>query len=267
MQFLHVADLHYSLPQLDWLADISARFEVVVLGGDVLDLGSRVDFGAQITVAQKYVRRISSRTKLILCSGNHDLDSLGSEGEKVAAWLTDLREDGVVVDGESVTVGDTLFTVCPWWDGPLTQSALANQLAVDALRRPARWVWANHSPPQSSPTSWTGTRSMGDPELDLWITTYSPDIVLSGHVHQSPFIRNGTWADKIGNTWVFNPGHQYGAPPAHVVFDTDAGEALWISAMGAQTVKLDQEIERPIPPLTALPEWFMASVGRDPSLA
>jgi Icc-related predicted phosphoesterase len=262
MRFLHVADLHYSLPQLDWLADVAPRFDVVVLAGDLLDLASLVDFGAQILVVQKYLRRISGQTRLILCSGNHDLDMPGERGEKVAAWLDDLEADGITVDGQSLTVGDTLFTVCPWWDGPRTQEAIAEQLAADARRRLARWVWAHHAPPESSPTSWTGSRSMGDRELVAWIDAFGPDIVLSGHVHQSPFIRGGSWADRVGRTWIFNTGHQFGAPPAHVIVDTDAGEALWISAMGAQTVRLDQPLERPIPTLASLPGWFTADAGR-----
>jgi Icc-related predicted phosphoesterase len=266
MRLLHVADLHYSLPQLDWLAEVVPRFDVVVLAGDLLDLSSMVDFSAQILVVQKYIRRIAARSRLILCSGNHDLDALGDRGEKVAAWIEELREDGVTVDGESLLYDDTLYTVCPWWDGPLTQEAIAAQLAADAARRPARWIWAHHAPPEASPTSWSGSRSMGDRELVKWIEAFSPDIVLSGHVHQSPFIKGGSWADRVGETWIFNTGHQFGAPPAHVIVDTDAGEALWISAMGAQAVRLDQPVERPIPPLSALPSWFTADAGRDRSL-
>lgn len=267
MRCLLVADLHYSLPQLDWVAQAAPRYDVTILAGDVLDLASMVDFEAQILVAQRYVRKIAGSTRLILSSGNHDLDAPGPDGEKIAAWFDDLREDGVVLDGGSMVEGDTLFTVCPWWDGPATRERIEAQIAADAPRRPARWIWVHHAPPKESPVSWTGKTSLGDPELAAWIERYSPDFVLSGHVHQSPFVRDGSWADRIGSTWVFNAGHQYGAPPAHVVIDTEVGQALWISAMGLQAVALDQPLQRPITPLPRMPDWFMATLEAGPTPA
>jgi hypothetical protein len=87
----------------------------------------------------------------------------------------------------------------------------------------------------------------------------SPCIVLSGHVHQSPFVKDGSWVDRIGPTWVFNAGQQFGAPPAHIIIDTDHGEALWFSAAGNQFVRLDDPLERPVPKLTTLPDWLKAA--------
>jgi hypothetical protein len=45
-----------------------------------------------------------------------------------------------------------------------------------------------------------------------WISQHSPDIVVTGHIHQSPFVRDGSWADRIGSTWVFNTGHSPKGP-------------------------------------------------------
>lgn len=264
MRCLLVADIHYSLPQLDWIALVAPGFDVVIVAGDVLDIGSMVDFGAQIVVSQKYIRRIATTTSIIVCSGNHDLDSHGMDGEKVAFWIEESQGAGISVDGASLVHGDTLFTICPWWDGPLTRERLERQLARDAARRPDRWIWVHHAPPVGSPTSWTGSRSMGDEDLHRWIGDYRPDIVLTGHVHQSPFIRDGSWADLVGSTWVFNAGHQFGAPPAHVIFDTVENRAVWISAMGVQSVALDEPLIRPIPRLSALPDWIMETVARGP---
>ena len=47
MRLLAVADLHYSLPQFDWVLEIAADFDVVVLAGDHLELASIVDRRAQ----------------------------------------------------------------------------------------------------------------------------------------------------------------------------------------------------------------------------
>lgn len=97
---------------------------------------------------------------------------------------------------------------------------------------------------------------MGDQDIETWIYQYAPDIVVAGHIHQSPFVKNGSWADRIGATWIFNAGHQFGAPPAHIALDTDLSEAVWISAMDVQSIKLDSSLQRPIPSAAAMPEWF-----------
>ena len=49
MRCLVVADLHYSLPQFDWLLSGRPEFDVVIFAGDALDIGSFVDFRAQIS--------------------------------------------------------------------------------------------------------------------------------------------------------------------------------------------------------------------------
>ena len=257
MRCLFVADLHYALPQFDWRLQVGPGYDLVVLAGDCLDVGSIVDFSAQTLVVRKYLQRLAAATQLIVCSGNHDLDSRGEDGEKVPRWIEDIRGLGIKTDGDSVVVGDTLFTVCPWWDGPIVRERLIRQLETDAQRRDGlRWVWIHHAPPRNSPTSWSGSRSMGDADVEAWIAQFGPDIVVAGHIHQSPFVRDGSWADRVGKTWVFNAGHQFGAPPAHIVLDTDADEAVWISAMGIQAVDLDGPLVRPIPPLTSVPDWF-----------
>ncbi len=259
MRCLFVADLHYSLPQFDWLLQSAARYDLVVLAGDALDVGSHVDYRAQTLVVRKYLQRIAGVTRLIACSGNHDLDSRSEAGEKVARWIEDIRALNIASDGDSLVVGDILFTICPWWDGPVVRQRLVAQLEADAERRQGlSWVWIHHAPPLNSPTSWSGSRSLGDSELAAWIRQHSPDIVIAGHIHQSPFVKDGSWADRIGATWVFNAGHQYGAPPAHIVLETTVGEAVWISAMGVQTVRLDAPLQRPIQPAGALPAWLMA---------
>src|SRR5207245_769314 len=219
MRCLVVADLHYSLPQFDWLLSAAHEFDLVIFAGDALDIGSSVDFRAQILVVKKYLKLLSGITRVILCSGNHDLDDRSGEGEKIARWIGDVRQLGVACDGDSPTIGDTLFTVCPWWDGPLVKERLDNQLREAAAHRAARWIWVHHAPPANSPTSWGGTRFFGDAELVTWIERFQPDMVISGHVHQSPFVRNGSRFDRLGEPCAFNVGHQFRLPQAHFVLE------------------------------------------------
>jgi len=259
MRLLVVADLHYSLPQYDWLLGVASDFDLVIIAGDHLDLSSFVDAGAQIVVIGKYLARLRQKTRLIVCSGNHDLDSQ-RDGERVARWIREVP--GVATDGETLAIGDTLFTICAWWDGPVEREAIAEQFRADAGKPKKTWVWVYHAPPSQSPTSWGGSRSYGDVELAKWIEEYRPDIVFAGHVHQAPFVKDGSWVDRVGSTWVFNAGHQYGAPPAHLIIDTDFREALWFSAAGNERVKLDQPLSRPVEGLRALPDWLTSEDRR-----
>ena len=96
-----------------------------------------------------------------------------------------------------------------------------------------------------------------------WIAQYRPDIVISGHIHQSPFVKGGSWVDRIGDTLVFNTGQHSGAPPAHIMLDTALREAFWMSSAGAQAIRLDEPITRPLPRLAAPPAWVVAKrLGR-----
>jgi len=238
VQLLLVSDLHYALPQLDWVVKVAPMFDLVVMAGDHLDLASSVPLDAQTIVIVEYLTLLREAGAVVVSSGNHDLTGPDANGEQAALWLEQARGIGVPTDGESLLVGDTLVTICPWWDGAEGKAALEAQLAADAGRRPTCWVWVYHWPPAGSTTTWTGSKFYGDPDLAEWIEQYRPDIVLSGHVHQPPFKPQGNWADRVGNTWVFNPGRQTGPVPATIELDLATGEASWSSMLGREFVNL-----------------------------
>jgi len=268
MRCLVVADLHYSLPQLDWLVSAASQFDLVIFAGDALDIGSMVDFRAQIVVVKKYLALLAATSRVILCSGNHDLDERNAEGEKISRWISEVRELGIACDGDSLNIGGTLFTVCPWWDGPLVKQRLVDQLRDAAADRPQRWIWAHHAPPADSPTSWGGKRFFGDVELVQWVMQYQPSMVISGHVHQSPFVTGGSWFDRLGQTWVFNTGLQPGRPPTYIVLDLSADKAFWLAAGEAQWIDLNAPLKRPAAQIEAPPDWLtVLDRIADPSLA
>ena len=238
MRILLVSDLHYTLPQLDWVVRVAPSFDLVVLAGDHLDISSPVGLDAQSVVILRYLSLLKAAGRVAVSSGNHDLTGPDSGGEQAALWLADARQAGVPSDGDSLLIDTTLVTICPWWDGPLGRAALEAQLAADAARRPARWVWVYHWPPLGSPTCWTGRRDYGDADVGGWIRQYQPDLVLTGHVHEPPFKPAGNWADHIGSTWVFNAGRQPGPVPAHIAIDLGVGSASWRSLMGVEELRL-----------------------------
>jgi Icc-related predicted phosphoesterase len=255
LKCLFVSDLHYALKQFDWVSSEAAHFDLIVIGGDHLDISSATDIRVQTMVILKYLKQLRTKTRVLVCSGNHDLDMRDVNGEKVARWIARARAFGIYTDCTSVEIDGILFTVCPWWDGPLAKQQVADILARDATRPKDRWVWVYHSPPSNSPTSWVGRKHIGDEELATWIERYQPEMVLTGHIHQSPFVDGGSWVDQVGKTWVFNPGRQIGPWPTRIMFDTDTKAAVWLSLAGAEMVMMDQALSLPVPGLESLPPW------------
>jgi Icc-related predicted phosphoesterase len=239
MRILLVSDLHYTLPQLDWVVSVAADYDLVVISGDNLDIESAVAADAQIAVVLEYLARVAAKTTVVACSGNHDLDGRNELGERAAVWLDAARAAGVLVDFGSFATDDIFVTICPWWDGPETCKLVDRQLEADAAVVGDRfWIWAYHAPPTESPTSWTGKRHYGDEELTGWIARYQPGLVLCGHVHQAPFANGGSWMDRIGSTAVLNAGRQIGPVPTRIELDTQTGEARWSSLEGVEEAAL-----------------------------
>ena len=233
MRLLFVADLHYSLKQFDWLLAHAGEYDVAVIGGDLLGLSSGLDADVQIAIVEKYFALLRQKTRLVVCSGNHDGDSRNAADESVASWLRTARGEGLHVDGDSFDVGTTRVTVCPWWDGELSRREVEVQLELEAAQVRERWIWIYHAPPVGSRTSWTGRKFVGDEFLRAWIERFQPDMVLSGHIHNSPFYDDGSWIDRIGRTWLFNPGRQIGAQPTSIALDLTDMTAEWTSLAGS----------------------------------
>lgn len=234
MRVLLTSDLHYKLRQYDWLIGAAEHFDAVVVAGDHIDAFSPVPSVVQIAALSASIKAIAGKGKLLACSGNHDLDARNPEGEKTAGWLAPLREAVAGVDGDTVEIGDTLFTICPWWDGTYARARVERMLDEAAQRRNGRrWVWVYHAPPESL-LSWTGKRHYGDAVLKELVQRHAPTAVLCGHIHEAPFKNGGSWVDRLGDTWLFNAGRQIGDIPARIEIDFAQGSARWISLAGVE---------------------------------
>jgi len=238
MRVLVVSDLHYRLRHFDWLVDAADRVDVVAIVGDLADVVSPVPLDVQIVVLRKYLNLLSDKAIVLVSSGNHDLDGPAGHGEQVAGWLQGAAGDKVHVDGRSVDLEGTRFTICPWWDGPKTRDAVGEQLAAAGRHRADRWIWLYHSPPAGTVLCRDGRREFPDPDLAAWIGQHQPDLVLCGHIHQAPWVDGGSWNDRLGSSWVFNAGKQRGPVPAHITLDTDAMTAEWFGVFSVETVTL-----------------------------
>ena len=231
MRLLLTSDLHYKLRQYDWLIGVAAQFDVVVVAGDHIDAFLPVPSEVQIAALSATLAAVARQSRLLVCSGNHDLNARNDEGEKTADWLDPVRSAALAVDGDSVVVDDVLFTLCPWWDGPHARARLERELDERARQRSGRWIWVYHAPPEGA-LSWTGKRHFGDPLLAELVARHSPTAVLCGHIHEAPFKSGGSWIDRVGDTWLFNAGGQIGEVPARVEIDFARDTARWISLAG-----------------------------------
>ena len=199
MRILVLSDLHYRLPHYDWLLEAAADVDVVAIAGDLVDVVSPVP-------ARGADRRASATTSAGSPSApgssppRATTTSTGPahHGEQVAGWLRRHGRTTCTSTASRVDVGDTRFTVCPWWDGPVTRDEVAAQLAAAAVDRPARWVWLYHAPPAGTPLCHDGRRDFPDHDLAAWIAEHQPDVVLCGHIHQAPWAEGGSWHARLG---------------------------------------------------------------------
>jgi Icc-related predicted phosphoesterase len=239
MRILLTSDLHYKLRQYDWLLDAAPHFDAVVIAGDHIDAQSSLPGAVQIAALSATFAALAQKSRVLVCSGNHDLNAWNGQGEKVANWLEPVRGDALAVDGDTIRIDGTLFTVCPWWDGPYARADVERMLQRASQERSGPWIWVYHAPPEGL-LSWTGKRHYGDSVLPELIQRFSPTAVLCGHIHEAPFKSGGSWVDRIGDTWLFNAGRQIGDIPARIEIDFALQAARWISLAGVEERSLLQ---------------------------
>ena len=89
-----------------------------------------------------------------------------------------------------------------------------------------------------------------------YLPTGKPDAGCLRHIHQSPFVKDGSWVRLPDDTW-------YSTPAGH------SGRRLSFSAVenrrgrldvgdGAQSVRFDAPLVRPRPRCASCREWFDA---------
>ncbi len=239
MKILISSDLHYRLKQFDWIDSVSSQYDAVILAGDLLDISSHLDLNLQATVMQKIIRSMSEKTQVFVCSGNHDGNEKNEADEFVSPWIQELRAHNLFVDGDTIETDEYVFTLFPWWDGDVTKQDVLKQLEAECPQNTKKWIWVYHSPPDQAMTSWVGKRHIGDSDLNNWIEQYNPYLVISGHIHESPFKSEGSWADKLNNTWVLNAGSHIGDIPAHIIIDLKDQKAEWRSMAGQEFRELN----------------------------
>ena len=122
MRILLTSDLHYKLRQYDWLIGAAERFDAVVIAGDHIDSFLPVPSVVQTAALAATFAAVAQKSRLLVCSGNHDLNARNSAGEKTATWLGAVRSAAIAVDGD----GNSWMTGSTYFDLPVTNGSQFN---------------------------------------------------------------------------------------------------------------------------------------------
>src|SRR6185369_15216035 len=98
MRILLTSDLHYTLRQYDWLIGAAAGFDAVVIAGDHIDASLPVPTAVQIAALSASITAVAQQSRVLVCSGNHDLNARDDKGEKISDWLAAVRSAALAVD-------------------------------------------------------------------------------------------------------------------------------------------------------------------------
>ena len=249
MKILHLSDLHLNRTWLHWAQQQAAHHDLVCVSGDLLDMFSQKGHFWGALVIKRWAE--SFPANLALCSGNHDgssperipdtglLPILGAEDRREAEkllllerWMDALERPGVVTDNRTRLVetasGRIVVTTLPYnfWGGAPGKDLLKEGARLRKESK-APWIVLHHEPPGGGLVG----GFFGNSGLNERIEAYSPDFVLSGHIHLQPY--RGDFAERVGRTWCFNPGvpedlaAATAERPNHIVIDLSENTAIW----------------------------------------
>jgi hypothetical protein len=194
MYWIAFGDVHESTTLLTSIPGLREA-EGVIITGDITNRGSR-------SAAEEVIEAVAGINPRVLAQpGNMDTDT-------VQAYLTERDIDihlrvREIAPGVGL-LGVGLSTPTPFGTpGEVSEETLAKWLdetyekvgAIDHL------ICAIHEPPHDSKLDQLGNgQHVGSPGVRQFIERVQPDVVLTGHIHES----SGT--DRIGNSVAINPG-------------------------------------------------------------
>jgi len=185
MNVLFVTDVHMSESALAWSRDAAARYDAVIVGGD-LEMGGRSGFAARFLG-----ELLSSARAVYYVPGNADAPDIEIPDGVVKLHGRRKRIDRMTIGGlggSNVTGMNTTFEL----QDSEARSILSSLGRVDIL--------VSHCPPAKTKCDMAGGRHIGSLPVREYIEREDPAVVLSGHAHESRAI------DRLGGTTVVNPG-------------------------------------------------------------
>ena len=243
MRLLLTSELRYRLPWFKWLEAQAVHYDAIAICGDLLDVFHKEPLKRQVQRTTRWLRTLTEKTSVILCSGNHDTVDIPLERSSgaIPGWLAGL-DSIITVDGNTAVVRDRLVITSVGFIATSDQKRpiLA---AADRTReeKGVPWIVLHHHPPAFH-------LGIGPEELTAGrlLKQFSPDFWASGRLYgQQPFLKRRGWFQRMDSSIVLNTpqlcvGQELSeAPfPNHIVLDLTARKLSWYCA---SQQKVDQE--------------------------
>jgi len=208
-----LSDIHGDLTNLNSGKDILNSSDITIVSGDLTKRGDLKELTEVITSLAEYTK------KLLVIPGNMD----GKEAIVVLDKLNVSIHNKQTIINNIGFVGFGSSTPTPFG----TPFELSEKEIVQGLetnfhnllkQNPKKTVVISHNPPYNTKVDKVLLGAhVGSKEIRKFIENHSPDIFLSGHIHEAVGV------DKIGKTILLNPG-PFRRGTIGVITITDTGE-------------------------------------------
>ena len=229
MKILLTADLHYRSHWFQWLIDQSPKYDLVCIAGDFLDIFHPEPRESQARAVSTLVRELAQRTRVAVCSGNHDDAGrlITADRAPVYEWFARLGDNPkITTDGSTQVIDNLIVTALPYHSSRPEKAIWLDRGRSIRMQRGGQWLVLHHVPPSVGPND-----SGEEREAAGILAAYQPDYFLAGHIHQFPYLGGNAPVKRIDRTTLIVPGQLLSAPfPSHVMLDTQAGLILWQAA-------------------------------------
>ncbi len=185
MKVLFLTDVHASEDALRWIKRKGKDYQALLIGGDLAKGGAQDFIGRFLSAA------LSTGRPVYFVQGNADKPS-ASVPEAVISLHGKTAKLG------NYTVGGLGGSSATPFGTPFELTDEAARGLLDSLGHVD--IPLSHCPPYKTKCDWAGGRHVGSVPVREYVEREEPDLVLSGHAHESPAI------DKIGATTLVNAG-------------------------------------------------------------
>jgi Icc-related predicted phosphoesterase len=194
MRVLYVVDVHDRFDAVPRALDAIGDVDVLVVGGDLTNLGTPDDAERAIELWRRLV------PTLFAVAGNMDSPAIDARLAELGVSANGRGSivDGVGFAGVSAAPLSPLHTPYEVADDDLAERGAQ---ALSEIRDARARIFCPHAPPHG--TACDRLRSgehVGSPGLRQLVEREQPDVVLCGHIHESRGL------DLVGSSRVVNPG-------------------------------------------------------------
>jgi len=194
MRIVSFGDVHLSLRTIERLAPELARADLVILSGDLTNLGGPDEAETVLAATERYARAV------LAVSGNLDQPSV----------IDFLQARGVSLHGQARRFGDLGIFGCG--GSNRTPFRTPTEFSDEELGAVLEHGFAQvtgaphvlmvcHTPPADTVTDRIASgQHVGSPRVRRFIETHQPDACITGHIHEAAGL------DHIGRTAVVNAG-------------------------------------------------------------